>query len=242
MFSREGKREQRVEDDDEVDVVSVVEPDFSANHLNAPEDEPSLTYSELEEAGVSQSQVHSIENDVTNLLRSLSSWTVDNTDIIVAETAGVPSLAPEMLGVFLLCFLASIFVLSPKTNKTVQQTDDDNDNKEGLEISFPVHKAFVRHNSIEVALQYDHDNDSHSTITLGSTNRAGPDPLPPSLIKRVLRALFFVVVLPLRLIRVILVLTWRIVTSKKTLLLLVYISGWLFLSRVSQYKSSVIQR
>ena len=231
-----------MEDDDEVDVVSVVEPDFSANHLNAPEDEPSLTYSELEEA-VPQSQVHSIENDVTNLLRSLSSWTVENTDIIVAETAGVPSLAPEMLGVFLLCFLASIFVLSPKTNKTVhQQTDDDNDNKEGLEISFPVHKAFVRHNSIEVALQYDHDNDSHSTITLGSTNRAGPDPLPPSLIKRVLRALLFVVVLPLRLIRVILVLTWRIVTSKKTLLWLVYISGWLFLSRVSQYKSSVIQR
>ena len=229
-----------MEDDDEADVVSV-EPDFSNNHLNAPEDEPSLTYSELEEAGVSQSQVHSIENDVTNLLRSLSSWTVENTDIIVAETAGVPSLAPEMLGVFLLCFLASIFVLSPKSNKTVQ-TDDENDNKEGLEISFPGHKAFVRHNSIEVALQYDHDNESHSTITLGSTNRAGPDPLPPSLIKRVLRALFFVVVLPLRLIRVIVVLTWRIVTSKKTLLSLVYIFGWLFLSRVSQYKSSVIQR
>lgn len=228
-----------MEDDDEADVVSV-EPEFSNNHPNAPEDRPSLTYSELEEA-VPQSQVHSIENDVTNLLRSLSSWTVENTDIIVAETAGVPSLAPEMLGVFLLCFLASIFVLSPKSNKTVQ-TDDENDNKEGLEISFPGHKAFVRHNSIEVALQYDHDNDSHSTITLGSTNRAGPDPLPPSLIKRVLRALFFVVVLPLRLIRVILVLTWRIVTSKKTLLSLVYIFGWLFLSRVSQYKSSVIQR
>ena len=111
--------------------------------------------------------------------------------------------------------------------------------------------SFDRPNA-EVAPQNDNnDHDSHdSSITNGSTMKNAPsgldgeqvDPLSPSLVTRLLHGIYICIVMPFKLARFILITIWKFIFNKKTLLLVFHLCGWLFLSRVSQYKASVIQR
>ena len=102
----------------------------------------------------------------------------------------------------------------------------------------------MRQNSIEVVLQKENDQDSHtSTITLGSTKKHGLDsqnveksqPSPPGLLTMTYPIYVMIVLKPFKI-------AWSIISSKKTLLLVFYFIGWAFLCRVHQYKASVIQR
>jgi len=206
--------------------------------------------------GVIQSKDETVDLALIGWLRSLSSLVVQNTDILIAETAGVPSLAPEMLGVFLMCFLASIFVLSSKKNKgclpdgqitpieIIDVCSLREEDGRPIEISFQdiMHTTSPKDNAIE-------GHDSQSTLTVESTMKTGPpcvegcvDFSLTSLAKRVTEPFLFFILMPTKLARVILVRSLNIALSKEALLLVVYTIGWIFLSRVSQYKSSVIQR
>ena len=246
MFSKEGQKSIMTrpkiygeESDDIVDNTS--RPNTVEK---APKEE--VQYEMKEANGVYQERNERAIDGELLFMQSISAWIMENADIL-DETEGVPSLAPEMLGVFLICYLLSVYILSPTTKKkgSVPITSCKEDKERPLEIiSFldRRHKTVMRQNSIEVVLQKENDQDSHtSTITLGSTKKHGLDsqnveksqPSSPGLL--MMTYPIYAIVLPFKIV-------WSIVLSKKTLLLVFYFLGWAFLCRVSQYKASVIQR
>ena len=244
MFSKEGERNIKItrpEINGELD--EVVDDTLCQN---AAEEEPTkeVQYEMKESNGDYQERDTTAKDGELLFVQSISAWIRENADIL-DETEGVPSLAPEMLGVFLVCYLLSVYILSPTTKKkgSLPITSYKEDKKRPVrEISF-IDKPVMRHNSIEVVLQKENDQDSHtSTITLGSTKKHGLDsqnveqsqPSPPNLLTKTY-PIYLVIVLPFKL-------AWSIISSKKTLLLVFYFIGWAFLCRVHQYKASVIQR
>ena len=236
MFSKEGERNIRItrpEINEELDEVV----DDTLRQKEEPTKE--LQYEMKESNGDYQGRNATTKDGELLFVQSISAWIMENADIL-DETEGVPSLAPEMLGVFLVCYLLSVYILSPTTKKkgSLPITSYKEDKKR------PVREISVmRQNSIEVVLQKENDQDSHtSTITLGSTKKNGLDsqnveqsqPSPPNLLTKTYPS-YLVIVLPFKL-------AWGIISSKKTLLLVFYFIGWAFLCRVHQYKASVIQR
>lgn len=177
-------------------------------------------------------------DEVMNFIRP---WILRNAEIIAADTGGVSSLAYEMLGVFLLCLLASLVLLSSKENDTdslntskLLSSKRSNDDGVGRpkNITFDSRCENVANNHAS------DDHDSHSTLTVDSTVQAGPDIGT----KNCVSAYFhFLLLLPVRLVRAF-ILSWNIVFSKGAVLFVIHIVGWIYLSWVAQYKSSVIQR
>jgi hypothetical protein len=89
------------------------------------------------------------------------------------------------------------------------------------------------------------DHDTHSTITEHSTMKVEPDDgqrVGPASTSLVTGPFIFLLFMPLQLARTVLGWSFSIVLSKKTLLLFFYMVGWVFLSQVSQYRNSLIQR
>ena len=122
MFSKESRRENKMaipsrddKSDEETVIVDVLSTSETTERLGMEED-----YNEvLEETTqiATQSDV-SFDKELVEVLHSMSAWVLQNYhDIIIADTAGVPSIAVELLGVFLICFLASIYILSPSKTK-----------------------------------------------------------------------------------------------------------------------------
>ena len=121
MFSKESRRENKMaipsrddkSDEEETTEGLVMEEDY--NEV-------------LEETTqiATQSDV-SFDKELVEVLHSMSAWVLQNYhDIIIADTAGVPSIAVELLGVFLICFLASIYILSPsKTKKPTLRPNEE---------------------------------------------------------------------------------------------------------------------
>jgi len=225
--------------DEETVIVDVLSTSETIDRLVVEED-----YSEaLEESTeiATQSDV-SFDKELVKILHSISKWIIQNYNIINTDTAGVPSIAVELLGVFLFCFLVSLYILSPsKTKKPTLRPNPLVNEERPRSIIFHNNRT----NNAEVAPLHN-DNDDHSSITNGSTMKNAPtgldgvqvDPISPSLVK----VIYLCTVMPLKLIRFILLTIWNIIFNKKTLLLVFHLCGWLFLSRVSQYKASVIQR
>ena len=183
--------------------------------------------SDVEEMLAGTVAAQSNEGALIDFFHWITTLVDQNKAIISAEIAGVPSLAPDLLGIFLLCFLASVLILSPKKEKieSIETIVDGSPREEG-----------VKPKDIKITKNAD-DHDCHSTLTVESTARDGARGRP-SLAERAIGLLF----LPLRLVRSILLWSWRIIISKRTLLLVIHLLGWVFLSRTAQYKSSVIQR
>jgi len=251
MFSKESRRENKMaipSRDDKLDeetvIVDVLSTSETIDRLVVEEDNSEALEKSTEIA--TQSDV-SFDKELVEILHSMSTWIIQNYNIINTDTAGVPSIAVEMLGVFLFCFLASIYILSPsKTKKPTLRPNPLVNEERPRSIIFHNNRT----NNAEVAPLHN-DNDDHSSITNGSTMKNAPsglddeqvDPLlSPSLVKRLLHVIYLCTVMPLKLIRFILITIWNIIFNKKTLLLVFHLCGWLFLSRVSQYKASVIQR
>jgi hypothetical protein len=55
---------------------------------------------------------------IDEIMSIIHSWILRCMEIMAADTGGVLSLTYEMIGVFLLCFLASVVLLSSKANDT----------------------------------------------------------------------------------------------------------------------------
>ncbi|KAL7553509.1 hypothetical protein ACHAWF_016815 [Thalassiosira exigua] len=179
---------------------------------------------------------------LADLFDRIASEAVRNAGVVTVETAGVQSLAPEMLGVFLLCFVASVLLLSSKKGKggvprsQMEQLETKRGDAPGVE-QRPEDVVLhgVKHETSN------HDNDSHSTLTAESTMKIGPNcirdqPLKASLAKRVAVSFLSLVLIPLKLARLLMLF------GKESALLVIFMCGWFFLSQVSQYKVLVIQR
>ena len=230
--------------DDTLDEESIVDVSTSETieHLVVEQNDNEAALEETTQIAT-QSDVSFDKEQLVEILHSMSTWIIKNYNIIIADTAGVPSIAVELLGVFLICFLASLYILSPplKTKKPAHNTAQRP-------------RSIIFHNNrtdnAEVVPLHN-DNDDHSSITNGSTMKNAPtgldgeqqvDTLSPSLVKRLLHVIYLCIVMPFKLARFILITIWNLIFNKKTLLLVFHLCGWLFLSRVSQYKASVIQR
>ena len=168
-----------------------------------------------------------------------------NAEIIAADTEGVPSLAYEMLGVFLLCFLASVVLLSSRC--------DERRNLMNFKLHFserikkedagrPNDIAFDGRCVTSATNHVPDDHDSHSTLTAESTMKVGSDFGSEYTMSMFVAIFSFFLLMPLKLARRILALTWSIAFSKGALLFVCHMVGWIYLSWVAQYKSSVVQR
>ena len=196
-----------------------------------------------------QYETEGVGIEVMNFSRSVASWILGNADVIAADTVGVSSLAFEMLGVFLLCYLASVVLLSSRDDrKRILNTGKFHSPgiKEEEGVGRPNDIAFDGRRGTLAGNHVTDDHDSQSTLTIESTIRVGPEVCTGHDNDRTMSALFanlfFLLFMPLRLGRGILALSWSIAFSKGALLFVFHIVGWIFLSRVAQYKSSVIQR
>ncbi|KAL7553507.1 hypothetical protein ACHAWF_016813 [Thalassiosira exigua] len=169
-----------------------------------------------------------------DLFDRIASEAVRNAGVVTAETAGVQSLAPEMLGVFLLCFAASVLLMSSKKGKgyvprsQMAQPETKRGDAPGVE-QRPEDVVLhgIKHKTSN------HDNDSHSTLTAESTMKIGPNgirdqPLKASLANRVAVSFLSLVLIPLKLARLLMLFGKEI-----------FLCGWFFLSEVSQYKAPI---
>ena len=150
-----------IDDEIQPDVVSAVTVDIT-DELPGNSDD-NIQY-ETEAAGI----------EIVDFVRSLASGILRNAEIIAADTEGFPSPAYEMLGVFLLCFLASVVLLSSRC-----------DERRNLNNCKPHFSARIkkedagRPNDIAFDGRYvtsatNHvpdDHDSHSTLTAESTTQ-----------------------------------------------------------------------
>jgi hypothetical protein len=251
MFSREGRRvanaivpRTKAATGEVPNVIdSKMQPDvagvaFSEDTNTPPENSNNPVRYETEGVGI----------EVMNFARSVSSWILGNADVVTADTVGVSSLAYEMLVVFLLCYLTSVVLLSSRDDRkrdlnTGKFHSPGIKDEEGVgrpnDIAFDGRRGTLADNHVT------DDHDSQSTLTVESTMRVGPE-LSAGHNDRTLSArssnLFFLLLMPLRLGRGIFALSWSIALSKGAILFVFHIVGWIYLSRVAQYKSSVIQR
>lgn len=237
MFSKEGKRQQslpplttRLDDksvfiDEELEVNQAIEKD-NVKSLQEVKDDTNRSIPDTD--------------TLIDLLNHIASWIDDNTETVIADTVGVPSLAPEMLGVFLICFMASILLLShPEGKPKAIGSNPSSPNYKPRDMHVTFH-----HNEGKLSNENEggNENDSQSTLTAESTMRLGLDWATRQSVSNVTSTVFFLVSLPFKLFRLIMVILFKIIFSSKTALLGIHLFCWFFLSRVSQYKSSVIQR
>lgn len=189
-----------------------------------------------------------VSDEVQNLFQLFSAWASQNADLIVSDTVGVPSLAMEILGVFLLCFVASVVLLRPKNSVQTEKSGPHNksspssrfeaDDVGGMQCTV----MFGNHNESATNNHFAED-DSHTTLTAESTTRghdfdhASSESMFTAAVK-----IFNLLLMPLKLSRSMISIAWGVFFRNESSLLVFYLLGWIFLSRSSQYKSSVIQR
>jgi hypothetical protein len=226
MFSREGKKVDVTRTETIIGELSSITDDVSLpdatgiSPMKDINDESAIFNNNI----LYQTEVAPSIDEILPIIRT---WILRSMEIMAADTCGVSSLTYEMLGVFLLCFLASFLLLSSKTNDTGS-----------LNTSKLLSPRVIEDNGIMRLknITY-HDHDSHSTLTVESTMQVGPDVGSERIV--FMSSVFW---LPMRLIRAILVFLWNLALSKRALLFILHMLGWIYLSRVAQYKSSVIQR
>lgn len=213
------------------------------NRDNIPTDEPVIEPDDDTEKNINEISV-SREAGFEGIIRSIQALLMDNAEFVMQETAGVQSISPELLGVLLICYLFSIFIL-PKRNVNKQNQGDP------TLIPVDIHASEI--NRTEKNTRHErNDGDSHSSLTVDSTMEIDPDihdhehmsskTVPVSFMRRSFDSFLFLALMPFRLSRFVLALSWKVVFSRQALLLLVYLFGWLFLSRLSRHRSLTIQR
>ena len=235
IFSREGRRGS-ITMSSSVEMESKVNVDEFASDLDEIPTFAVSKYSSEEAITLTQAENETVSLEVQKLFQLFSTWVSQNADIIVSDTVGVPSLALEMLGVFLLCFVASVFVLRSKNSVRSSEIEASAGGNMQCTISFG--------NQCESATSHRAaDDDSHTTLTAESTMK-GPDCDIGKAKSMHLSVTIFVYIflVPLKLAQSIITLAWDVFYRKEAALLVLYLLGWIFLSRSEQYKSSIIQR
>lgn len=168
------------------------------------------------------------EDTFGELVSHFAQWFGEMITHLTTETARLHSQAPEFFILVSSLYISSLLLLS-RRNKTKSR---------GVEISF--HSGNAR-------CKQDNFADTDSTLTIGSAIKTEFGTVPDdqngrSLAQRATDSVFTVLFVPLRVCVVILQSISRLAFNASFLLLLVHLVGWVFISRFSQYKSSVIER
>ena len=235
MFSREGKTVDVTRTETIIGELSSITDDVSLpdatgiSPMKDSNDESAIFNNNI----LYQTEVAPSIDEILPIIRT---WILRSMEIMVADTGGVSSLTYEMLGVFLLCFLASFLLLSSKTNDTGSLNTSKLLSPRVIKDNGIMRLKNITFYSRRIGPN-NHDHDSHSTLTVESTMQVGPDVGSERIL--FMSSVFW---LPMRLIRAILVFLWNLALSKRALLFILHMLGWIYLSRVAQYKSSVIQR
>jgi hypothetical protein len=137
---------------------------------------------------------------------------------IMADTVGVGSLAPELLGVFVACYLASLVLLYRHRRR------DSN----GSEKDKPLHISIEKQAPFESLTHDTHnDIDSHTTLTADWTLKAEKRATVKNLfsfLKHLTTRLLFVILLPMKLFTLTVGWAWNVAVDRKTVLLILYSS------------------
>jgi hypothetical protein len=235
MFSREGKKVDVTRTEAIISELSSITDDVSLpdatgiSPMKDINDESAIFNNNI----LYQTEVAPSIDEILPIIRT---WILRSMEIMAADTGGVSSLTYEMLGVFLLCFLASFLLLSSKTNDTGSLNTSKLLSPRVIKDNGIMRLKNITFYSRKIGPN-NHDHDSHSTLTVESTMQVGPDVGSERIV--FMSSVFW---LPMRLIRAILVFLWNLALSKRALLFILHMLGWIYLSRVAQYKSSVIQR
>mmetsp|Transcript_10908 Transcript_10908/g.26895 ORF Transcript_10908/g.26895 Transcript_10908/m.26895 type:complete len:1052 (+) Transcript_10908:143-3298(+) len=251
MFSKEVQRgSKEVRNPPHIESSPMIDEELELNVADRGAVTVNDTSNDTEQISWATQSDESGDDALLDLVGIVSSWVIHNIDIIIAQTEGVPSLAAETLGVLLLCFLISILLLSPKKSVACP-TSPTKTTKEGSQYGEDDRPTniFFRGDQYKSSAANHHDHDSHSTITAESTVKTGPHCLvggaghtSASLARGVAETFLSFLMSPLKLAHFVFVRFLKLVLSKEAFLLVFFMLGWIFLSRVSQYKSSVIQR
>eukprot|EP00984_Skeletonema_dohrnii_P018714 scaffold8790_cov126-Skeletonema_dohrnii-CCMP3373.AAC.7 len=167
-------------------------------------------------------------------------WAMNNVDDIMADTLGVGSLAPELIGVFVVCYISSLILLSRQRSKDNRLVEHGKPPEKPSHISVPKEQVRAPHEPFTHDTH--NDTDSHTTLTVDWTTKVETRQMRSSYVKRIAKGIFFVVLSPMKLFVLAAGWVWSLVFNRKSILLLLYSVGFLFLSRSSQYKAAVIKR
>ena len=170
-------------------------------------------------------------NDLSDYLFQASAWIFHNTEQIMQDTAGVSSNAPQLLFVIFALYLASIVLLTEKSNWS-RTTAAEKAN-------------ITEHNKPKLIPEgiITDEADTHSTLTIDSTMKRGLDIHSISVITG--KAVHFAVwtaMLPLKLLCIISIQAYRIAFGKKAILLVVHLLGWFFISQMSQNRAVFVAK
>jgi len=139
-------------------------------------------------------------------------------EFAMAETQGIPSFALELLGVMLLCYLATLWAISSSLA--------------------PYRRGEREDNSIHVTLLTSDDDISELSDPHDGSVRRRKRHAKWSCCSWFIGIIF----LPFRTFLLLLSMARRTICNKMTLLLVLYVGAWMYLCRASQLRSSSIQR
>lgn len=154
---------------------------------------------------------------------------------IMQDTAGVSSTSPRVLFVLVILYFASLVLLKDRNSSDdIEQIAVQSN---GINLTESKNKRAIPH-----GITAD-EADTHSTLTIDSTMKRGPDfSFTSRGAKHTIRCVLWTTMLPFRLSCVILVHAYRLIFSKKTALLVLHILAWFFICQVSQNRAAVIER
>lgn len=248
VFSKEGRRgsnklSSAVEMESSIDIDELASDSEDVSPFEVTTFTPEADISSQDLAN----ETFSIE--VQNLMHSFSSLVAQNVDQIVADTAGVHSIAMEMLGVLILCFILSVFLLrskNPSKKEELGQLHRQSRPSKQIKANVSGGEQYTISFGNRCKTETNHqlaDDDSHTTLTAESTMRGHDlDSGHAEPTTAGATAIFYVLLIPLKLVRSIVTIIWSAFFRKEAALLVFYLLGWVFLSRSAQYKASVIQR
>lgn len=145
-------------------------------------------------------------------------WALNNVDDIMADTLGVGSLAPELLGVFVACYLGSLLLLRRNAGRPGEVEKPP---QKPSHISIPKEHSHAPHATITHDTL--NDTDSHTTLTDWTTKHAtGKSRF--TFLKRITSNAFFVVLLPMKLFSLVVGWVWFLAFNRKSILLVLYSS------------------
>lgn len=159
-------------------------------------------------------------------------WALNNVDDIMADTLGVGSLAPELLGVLVTCYLGSLILL----RRNAYRSGEDKQPPQK-----PSHISVLKEHDHAPNATFTHDTlndtDSHTTLTADWTTKHATRQSRFTFLKRTTSNFFFVLLLPMKLLVLSVGWVWSLVFNQKSILLVLY-SSKCAKSRSSPYSFS----
>ena len=177
-----------------------------------------------------------IAEDPTDRFLKFSSWIMQNASYVMQDIAGVSTNAPQLLIILIFLYLASLMLIEAHYTclrenwKTSEQVDKETCLKEQ-------DKPTKIPEGITAG-----DDDTHSILTLDSTMKREPDVHMLSQGAGVINHFMWMAVLPLRLCYMVYICIYSFIFNKKTVLLILYILGWLFICQMNQNRSAIIEK